>query len=215
MITGLYLLIKGFIVFCYGRINAAITPGTATNWSLKALLLACGLDNLSGLQALPALKQEIKTTICESYISAELAAASWRGYIPDPEKPRPDTIERDIVSACKATGVDCPLFRAVIKAESAQDHDALSRKGALGLGQVMPFHVDTCNLKSARALLEPASNLLCAAKILKSNLNKAKGDKRMALSLYNWGKMPGKNGAMPEETKNYINTVIRYYGQHN
>lgn len=109
------------------------------------------------------------------------------------------------------------LLSSVVLNESVHNSDALSKAGALGLGQVMSFNVGMCGLNNAKDLINPESNIDCSAQILASNLKTAKGDEAGALSLYNWGYLPGskdKKGiarAMPAETKKYIGAVLEDY----
>jgi len=110
------------------------------------------------------------------------------------------------------------LYASIVLNESTHNSDALSKKGAIGVAQVMPLNIETCNLKSVKDLIEPESNVDCGGQILAANLRTAKGDISVALALYNWGYVPGsidkktgKPRIMPEETKKYIAAVIKDY----
>lgn len=94
--------------------------------------------------------------------------------------------------------------------ESRYCPDAVSPKGALGLGQLMPG--------TARELgvdpFDPAQNLAGAARYLRLQLD-AFGSLELALAAYNAG--PGavrKHGGVPPfaETRAYVREVARLYG---
>lgn len=94
------------------------------------------------------------------------------------------------------------LFRAMIEAESAYDPNALSPKGAYGLGQLMPA--------TARALGvdrdDPAQNLEGAARYLLAHLSTFR-DIDLALAAYNAGpdRVREYDGVPPfAETRGYI-----------
>ena len=108
------------------------------------------------------------------------------------------------------------LYRSVVLNESSHNSDTLSKKGALGVAQIMSVNIETCNLTSVKDLMHPETNIDCGAQILAANLKTSGGDLRGALSLYNWGYLPGsidkrtgKPRIMPAETKKYIEDVIR------
>lgn len=104
------------------------------------------------------------------------------------------------------------LLASVVLNESTHLSDALSEAGAVGLGQVMPFNTKICGLKTTKQLIDPETNVDCAAQILAANLSSTKGDIDGALALYNWGKLPGgKNGPLPAETAKYIRDVKQDY----
>ena len=102
------------------------------------------------------------------------------------------------------------LVKAIIKAESNCNPNAVSRKGAQGLMQLMP--------KTAKGLkidkpLDPQENIIGGVKYVKG-LMAAYGDLRLALAAYNAG--PGtvrKYAGIPpyRETVNYVEKVIAFY----
>ena len=107
------------------------------------------------------------------------------------------------------------VYRSVVLNESTHNSDALSKKGAVGVAQIMAVNIETCNLSSVKDLINPEINIDCGAKILAAAFKAAKGDIRGALALYNWGYLPGsidkrtgKPRVMPAETKKYIEDVI-------
>jgi soluble lytic murein transglycosylase-like protein len=76
-----------------------------------------------------------------------------------------DRWDRYIDEAASLHGVDFPLLKAVIRAESAFDPKAVSKKGALGLMQIMPQ-----NLKAFRVYdpFDPWQNIMGGARYLKA-----------------------------------------------
>jgi soluble lytic murein transglycosylase-like protein len=116
-----------------------------------------------------------------------------------------------IEEACARYGMDPDVISALIQAESAFDARAVSRKGALGLMQLMP---ETAEQMGVYNLLDPAANIDAGVRYLKALLRKFDGDLTLALAAYNAG--PGvvlKYGAVPpiEETQRYIEKIFSIY----
>jgi soluble lytic murein transglycosylase-like protein len=86
----------------------------------------------------------------------------------------------------EATRVDLPpeLVLAVIEVESAFDRWAISRAGAQGLMQVMPFWLDVLDRPNDN-LHHPETNLRMGCTILRHYLDRERGDLRRALAAYN------------------------------
>jgi hypothetical protein len=107
--------------------------------------------------------------------------------------------------------LDPRLVKAVIKAESNYDHRAVSRKGAIGLMQVMP---STGLDMGVFNLFNPEENIEAGAKYLRLMLNKFGGDLKLALAAYNAGPRPVERSrgvpAIPE-TKSYVKKVLTLY----
>lgn len=147
------------------------------------------------------------------------AANTWRGFKDDvaaahgyernPEALDRHELESMVETVALEEGVEVALFKSLVLNESNFNTDALSRAGAIGLGQIMPFHVKTCGYTSSKKLHEPEPNLRCAAKILKRNLRSTNGNREMALCLYNWGRLPTKGQPMPSETRAYVSNVMK------
>jgi soluble lytic murein transglycosylase-like protein len=76
------------------------------------------------------------------------------------------------------------LLHAVIAVESDFDARAVSRKGALGLMQLMP---QTARQFGVRDPFDPAQNINAGAAHLKSLLDRFRGDVELALAAYNAG----------------------------
>jgi len=109
----------------------------------------------------------------------------------------------------RAFGIDEELFIAVVWVESRFCQHAISRAGAIGMGQLMPgtaagLGVDPHDMHQ---------NLWGAAKYLRSRWELF-GDWRLALAAYNAGAGNVRRfGGIPpfEETQNYVKTVLSVY----
>ena len=118
---------------------------------------------------------------------------------------------RELVDrAANKAGLPPELVHSVAKAESAYRVDAVSRKGALGLMQLMP--ATAAELKADPR--DPEQNADAGAKYLADLLVKYSGDVAKAVAAYNAG--PGAvdkyKGVPPyRETRLYVNRVIRNY----
>ncbi len=84
--------------------------------------------------------------------------------------------------------LDPHIFYRQIKAESSFKSLAYSRKGAIGLGQVMPETAGYINSKQSYFFLWfPPTNLMISAKYTKYLLKKYKKNWSLTLASYNWG----------------------------
>lgn len=108
--------------------------------------------------------------------------------------------------------IDYPLVKAVVRAESGYNPKAVSRKGAMGLMQLMP---ETANLFECENPFDPESNIRTGIKYLKYLMNYFKNDIELALAAYNAGpKNVIKYGySIPpfSETRTYVKRVLEYY----
>ena len=107
--------------------------------------------------------------------------------------------------------VDPHLIKAVIKAESNFDCQALSGKGAQGLMQLMP---GTARDMRVADPFDPRDNINGGTRYLRKMLNIFDEDLHLALAAYNAGPEVVKNiGGVPDipETVEYVNRVLRHY----
>ncbi len=116
-----------------------------------------------------------------------------------------------ILKAARDHSVDPALIKAIIMAESGYDPTAVSRKGAIGLMQIMPATADELGVED---LFNPVHNVNAGVRYFKRLLNQFEGDIELALAAYNVGsrKVREYQGIPPfKATINYINKVFKYY----
>lgn len=118
-------------------------------------------------------------------------------------------LENFIESESRKKNLDPDLVRAIIKAESNFNPRAESKKGAMGLMQLMPSTADSLGVDNP---FDPIQNLKGGTDYLKDLLRVFK-DKDLAIAAYNAG--PGavkKYGGIPpySETQNYVKKVNEY-----
>ena len=119
---------------------------------------------------------------------------------------------RDIIHRVAARHrMDPKLVAAVVQAESGFNPRAVSRKGAMGLMQLMP---ETASLLRVDNPFDPEQNLDAGVRYLKRLLGIFDGDLRLSLAAYNAGVQAVKRyGTVPpyRETRGYVKKVLQYY----
>ncbi|XAH24309.1 lytic transglycosylase domain-containing protein [Xylophilus sp. GW821-FHT01B05] len=127
---------------------------------------------------------------------------------PRPAPPRSDyaALAQD---AAQRTGLDAPLIRAVMHAESAFNATAVSPKGAQGLMQLMPA---TAALYGVQDAYDPRQNVLAGASHLRYLLQRFGQDIPLALAAYNAGEgaVERYDRRIPPyaETRGYVERVL-------
>ena len=110
----------------------------------------------------------------------------------------------------KRQRLDPLLLRAVIKAESDFRYDARSRKGALGLMQLMPSTVEQYHVDDP---FDPLQNIRAGSRRLHHLVHRYNGDLPLALAAYNAGVHRVKDRRVPRigETRRYVRKVLTHY----
>jgi len=122
--------------------------------------------------------------------------------------PRYDAI---IDTVAAREGVPAQLVRAVIKVESGYQERARSRKGAMGLMQLMP---ETARQYAVANPYEAQSNIEGGIRYLRSLLDRF--ELPLALAAYNAGEAAVKRfGGIPPypETRKYVADILKLVGR--
>lgn len=112
--------------------------------------------------------------------------------------------------AARQYGVPLNLLKAMGKAESGFDANAVSPAGAQGVMQLMPSTAKTLGVEDP---FDARSNIMGGAKYIAQKLRQYNGDVDLALAAYNAGSgNVAKYGGVPPfaETKNYIARIKGY-----
>ncbi|MDJ0721990.1 MAG: lytic transglycosylase domain-containing protein [Desulfobacterales bacterium] len=116
-----------------------------------------------------------------------------------------------IQDAARRYDVDFSLLKAIIRAESSFDPQAISRKGARGLMQIMPENFRTLDIQDP---FDPEQNIMGGTRYFRSLLDRYQGKVSLTLAAYNAGPTAvDRYRRIPPfaETKDYVQKVLRFY----
>jgi len=138
--------------------------------------------------------------------TAKIVAANFRGPVASPLD-----IDAAIDEAAARHNVDPNLVRAVVKVESNFNPNAVSRKGAMGLMQLMPSTARQLKVKNP---FDPEQNVDAGVRHLKQLLENYGGDIKLTLAAYNAGAgAVARSSGVPHyaETQNYVRRITNLY----
>jgi soluble lytic murein transglycosylase-like protein len=124
-----------------------------------------------------------------------------------------ERLEELIQTVAARHHVDPALVRAVVQVESGGNPEAVSRKGAMGLMQLMP---ETAVEMGVTKVFDPQENLDAGVRQLRTLLVRYNGDLDKALAAYNAGAgAVDRAGGVPRipETRDYVRKVTNNYFQ--
>lgn len=141
-------------------------------------------------------------------------SSAIQGFAQGTHSARPTVgLDNLVRQAGERHNVDPGLIQAVIRQESAYNPFAVSRKGALGLMQLMPFTAKRFGVKD---VFDPAENVDGGVKYLRYLLDRYDGDHELTLAAYNAGEgaVDRYSGVPPyEETQDYVERVSRWLAE--
>lgn len=125
----------------------------------------------------------------------------------------PEDLESIFEEAANTYNVSAKLLKAIAKAESNFNPNAVSSAGAVGIMQLMPATAASLGVTNS---YDPRQNIMGGAKYIAQLLERYSGNISLALAAYNaGGNNVDKYGGIPPftETQNYVKKVLSYLGQ--
>jgi hypothetical protein len=120
-------------------------------------------------------------------------------------------IDAAIDAAAVRHNVDPSLVRSVVKVESNFNPNAVSRKGAMGLMQLMPSTARSLNVANP---FDPAQNVDAGVRHLRKLLDSYGGNVSLSLAAYNAGSgAVARSAGVPHfrETQSYVRRITDLY----
>ena len=153
--------------------------------------------------------------------AARSAAAEVNDYLDQPSSRNSaarssfskEEIDAAIEKAAARHNVDANLVRALVKVESNFNPNAVSRKGAMGLMQLMPQTARSLKVSNP---FNPEENIDAGVRHLKHLLENYGGNVQLSLAAYNAGQgAVSRSSGIPRyaETRNYVRRITNLYGQ--
>jgi soluble lytic murein transglycosylase-like protein len=141
-----------------------------------------------------------------SIIHSSSANAASNGLVAPSEH-----LDKIVQEVAQRHQVDPALVKAVISTESGWNPAAISRKGAVGLMQLVPGTAQRFGVGNP---FDPAQNVEGGTMYLKSLLDRYNGDLKKSLAAYNAGERNvDRSGGVPPiwETQRYVQKVTSAY----
>jgi len=116
-----------------------------------------------------------------------------------------------ILQVASRHDIDPALVKAIIMAESGYNPNAISKRGAKGLMQLMPSTAEALGVED---VFNPEQNISGGVRYFKLLVNRFDGDVKLALAAYNAGSKIVRHyqGVPPyKSTHYYIEKVFKYY----
>jgi soluble lytic murein transglycosylase-like protein len=142
----------------------------------------------------------------------------YASFMPESVTPRVQTNKAGyddvIAEAARRNGISFHLLKAMVHVESYFNPYAVSKKGALGLMQIMPENLRLLNVNDP---FDPWDNVMGGAVYIKTMLERFNGHIDLALAAYNAGpSVVERFNTVPpyRETREYVQKVLqftRYY----
>lgn len=143
--------------------------------------------------------------------SGQAQGVPLQGLSSAPEAPAPD-FSRLVEQSAGRFQVDPELVHAIIRVESDYNPRAVSRKGAVGLMQLIPATARRFGVKNA---FDPKENIEGGVNYLRYLLDLFGDDLPLSIAAYNAGENAVlRSGGIPafSETRNYVRRVTGLYG---
>ena len=187
---------------------------------LLALVFLCGVSCVAPTQAGTYTFTDANGVLHFTNVPSESRYSDMKrvAYIPEPAAIRhahlvdSNRFSPLVEQAAREHQVDQALLRAVIAVESGYDPNAVSRKGAVGLMQLMP---ETARRYGVRNIYDPAQNIQGGARYLRDLMGKFNNDLPLVLAAYNAGEdaiaQYGNRIPPYRETRSYVPRVLDFY----
>ncbi|HYA87710.1 MAG TPA: transglycosylase SLT domain-containing protein [Nitrospirota bacterium] len=171
-----------------------------------------GVIHFSNVGTGPAKKvKRVKSEPTEEQQASRASSSRTKAAAPRPSLDAPAAYYDAINNACSRHGVDPALVHAIVKVESDFNPYALSRKGAMGLMQLMPQTAIDLNVQN---IFNPHENVDGGVRYLRYLIDQYEGNLTLALAAYNAGETAVKKwGTVPPfpETRSYVQRIMKLY----
>ena len=202
--------------------SVIILTGTLMLWALPAKAQIVSYRDAGGkrvfINSEPVPKRPSKIPLLRTSADGTTPRTTHASFSASPEMStlelaNREKIEEMIREVSARYRVDPALVRAVIRTESNWNSSAVSRKGALGLMQLVPGTAHQMGVNNA---FDPKQNLDGGVRYLRTLLERYNGDLDRALAAYNAGpRAVDRAGGIPQyrETRDYVQKVTDSYFQ--
>ena len=169
------------------------------------------IEEIKNVEAKAPPDETIEKTISEEIAPERVSAVELKSKID--LKAQSTNVDEIVEVYAQKYGVDSDLIKALIKQESNFNPNATSKKGAMGLMQLMPKTAEALGVSDA---YNPNQNIEGGVKYLKSLLDKYENNQELALAAYNAGPSAVKKyGGVPpyKETQKYVSAIMGNYNK--